>query len=118
MKQISEILFLSSEVVTEESFLKEEEEYSRQSPSLHLTVFLAGPSSLQSFPPLNGGGLVQVLVSVFFPSPHDTLHSDSDHSVYPPSMTCRRENNSKILTWLGSYRGKIDVKSFNWIHKQ
>ena len=45
------------------------------------TVFLAGPSLLQSFPPSDGGGLVQVLVSVFFPPPHVTLHSEADQSV-------------------------------------
>ena len=53
--------------------------------SLHGTVFSGGPSKLQSFPPLDGRGLVQVLVSVFTPPPHVTLHFDSDQSVYPPS---------------------------------
>ena len=40
-------------------------------------------------PSLEGGGLVQVLVSVFTPPPHVTLHFDSDHSVYPPSTTLK-----------------------------
>ena len=54
----------------------------RHSCSLHETSFVAGPSPLQSFPLLAGGGLVQVLVSVCVPPPHVTLHSDgSDQSV-------------------------------------
>ena len=36
---------------------------------------------MHSFPPLDGGGLVQVLVSVFVPPPHVTLHSEADQSV-------------------------------------
>ena len=52
----------------------------RHIASLHETVFFAGPSPLQSFPSAEGGGLVQVLVDVFTPTPHVTLHSVSDHS--------------------------------------
>ena len=44
--------------------------------SLHGTSFVAGPSPLQSFPPLDGGGLVQVLVRVCFPPPHVTVHTE------------------------------------------
>ena len=65
--------------------------------SLHGTVFSAGPSSLQSFPPLDGGGLVQVLVSVFTPPPHVTLHFDSDQSVYPPSTAVQWEKKDQPL---------------------
>ena len=60
---------------------------------LHGTVFSGGPSKLQSFPPLDGGGLVQVLVSVFTPPPHVTLHFDSDQSVYPPSTALMKKND-------------------------
>ena len=65
--------------------------------SLHGTVFSAGPSSLQSFPPLDGGVLVQVLVSVFTPPPHVTLHFDSDQSVYPPSTAVQWEKKDQPL---------------------
>ena len=58
----------------------------RHSSVLHFCVFLAGPSSLQSFPPFDGGGLVQVLVSVCVPPPHVLLHLEADHLVYPPSV--------------------------------
>ena len=58
----------------------------RHSSVLHFCVFFAGPSSLQSFPPLDGGGLVQVLVSVCVPPPHVLLHLEADQSVYPPSV--------------------------------
>ena len=54
--------------------------------SLHESVISAGPSSLQSFPPCCGAGLVQVLVLVITPPPHVALHSDSFHSVYLPSI--------------------------------
>ena len=64
--------------------------------SLHGTVFLAGPSWLQSFPPLDAGGLVQLLVSVFTPPPHVTLHFDSDQSVYPPCTALIENNNPKF----------------------
>ena len=64
--------------------------------SLHGTVFFAGPSKLQSFPPLDGGGFVQVLVSVFTPPPHVTLHFDSDQSVYPPSTALIENNDPKF----------------------
>ena len=60
--------------------------YLRQGCSLHESVISAGPSSLQSFPPCCGAGLVQVLVLVITPPPHVALHSDSSHSVYPPSI--------------------------------
>ena len=54
----------------------------RHSCVLHSCIFLAGPSPLQSFPPLAGGGLVQVLVSVCVPPPHVTLQlEESDQSV-------------------------------------
>ena len=45
----------------------------RHSCSLQGSVFCAAPRSLQSFPPLDGGGLVQVLVSVFVPPPQVAL---------------------------------------------
>ena len=64
--------------------------------SLHGTVFFAGPRKLQSFPPLDGGGFVQVLVSVFTPPPHVTLHFDSDQSVYPPSTALIENNDPKF----------------------
>ena len=64
---------------------KQLQRYLRQFFSLHGAVFSAGPSSLQSLQPLDGRGLVQVLVSVFTPPPHVTVHFDSDQSVYPPS---------------------------------
>ena len=58
----------------------------RHSCSLHGTVFSADPRSLQSFPPLDGGGLVQVLVSVFVPFPHVTVQLEVvSHSEQPPS---------------------------------
>ena len=44
-------------------------------------VIEAGPSSLQFFPPLDGGGLVQVLVNVCVPPPQVTVHSEADQSV-------------------------------------
>ena len=48
---------------------------------LHFFVFDTGPSPLQSFPPLDGGGLVQVLVNVSVPPPQVTLQSEADQSV-------------------------------------
>lgn len=47
---------------------------------LHSSVIEAGPSSLQFFPPLDGGGLVQVLVNVFVPPPQVTVHFEADQS--------------------------------------
>jgi len=51
-----------------------DEEALGHSRSLHGTFVSGGPRSVQSFPPLDGGGLVQVLVYVFTPSPQLTLH--------------------------------------------
>ena len=48
---------------------------------LQASVIEAGPSSLQFFPPLDGGGLVQVLVNVFVPPPQVTVHFEADQSV-------------------------------------
>ena len=62
--------------------------------SLHESVISAGPSSLQSFPPCCGAGLVQVLVLVITPPPHVALHSDSFHSVYLPSIAKPLKNNN------------------------
>ena len=47
----------------------------RHSCSLQEAVLFAGPSpsSLQFFPPFDGGGLVQVLLNVPTPPPHVTL---------------------------------------------
>lgn len=45
---------------------------------LHSFVFEAGPSPLQSFSPLDGGGLGQVLVNVCFPPPQVRLQSEAD----------------------------------------
>ena len=42
---------------------------------LHCLVMLSGPSSLQFFPPLEGGGLVHVLLSVSTPPPQVFEHS-------------------------------------------
>jgi len=53
----------------------------RHSCSLQEIVFSVRPNPLQSFPPLDGGGLVQVLVSVCMPPPQVTLHSEIDQSV-------------------------------------
>jgi len=64
-----------------EEELDEEALAEGHSRSLHGTFFSAGPRSVQSFPPLDGGGLVQVLVYVFTPSPHVTLHSETFHLV-------------------------------------
>lgn len=50
------------------------EKHLRHSCSLHESFFIAGPSPLQSFPPFDGGGLVQVLVNICVPPPHVTLH--------------------------------------------
>lgn len=55
---------------------EQREKYIRHFASLHETFFTAGPSSLQFFPPLDGGGLVQVLVIVFTPPPHVAPHFD------------------------------------------
>ena len=41
---------------------------------------------------------MQVLVSIFVPSPHVTLHSDSDHSVYPPSIATRNKTTTTTTT--------------------
>ena len=77
--------------------LKKTLKYLRHSPSLHGIVIKSGPSSLQFFPPQDGEGLVQVLVSIFVPSPHVTLHSDSDHSVYPPSIATQQQQKKHLL---------------------
>ena len=69
---------------------KQLQRYLRHFFSSHGAVFSAGPSSLQSLPPLDGRGLVQVLVSVFTPPPHVTVHFDSDQSVYPPLTVVSR----------------------------
>ena len=71
--------------------------YLRQGCSLHESVISAGPSSLQSFPPCCGAGLVQVLVLVITPPPHVALHSDSFHSVYLPSIA--KPLKKKFLIW-------------------
>ena len=58
--------------------------HSRQSPLLHACCCSAGPRfcSIQFGPPPDGGGLVQVLVRVWTPPPHVTLHSPQlDQSV-------------------------------------
>ena len=67
---------------------------------LHGTVVFAGPSSLQSFPRLDGGGLVQVLVYVFTPPPHVLLHFDSDQSVYPPLIAFKEKHDTKLNLFL------------------
>ena len=48
---------------------------------LHSSIIEAGPSPMQFFPPLDGGGLVQVLVNVFVPPPQVTVHFEADQSV-------------------------------------
>ena len=48
---------------------------------VHCCVSEAGPRPVQSFPPLDGGGLVQVLVCVCVPPPHVILHSEADQLV-------------------------------------
>ena len=53
----------------------------RHSCSLHGTSFIAVPSSSQFFPPLDGGGLVQVLANVLLPGPHVLLHGEIVHLV-------------------------------------
>ena len=51
--------------------------------SVQLLVSLSAP--IQSFPHVDGGGLVQVLVRVRCPSPHVLLHDEKlDHGVYWP----------------------------------
>ena len=40
----------------------------------HVFVIVAGPSALQSFPPLSGAGLVQVRCLIWTPVPQDTGH--------------------------------------------
>lgn len=67
---------------------------------LHGAVVFAGPSSLQSFPRLDGGGLVQVLVYVFTPPPHVLLHFDSDQSVYPPLIAFKKKHDTKLNLFL------------------
>ena len=58
----------------------------RYSRSLHGTVFSADPRSQQSFPPLDGGGLVQVLVTVCVPFPDVTVQIEVvSHLELPPS---------------------------------
>ena len=53
--------------------------------SVQLLVSLSAP--IQSFPHFDGGGLVQVLVRVWCPSPHVLLHDENfDHGVYWPSI--------------------------------
>ena len=47
----------------------------------HSFVSEVGPSLLQFFPPLDGGGLVQVLVNVCVPPPQVSLQSEADQSV-------------------------------------
>ena len=42
---------------------------------LHSWVSEFGPKSLQSFPPLAGGGLVQALCRVCFPPPQGFEHA-------------------------------------------
>ena len=52
---------------------------------MQLLVSLSAP--IQSFPHLDGGDLVQVLVRVWCPSPHVLLHDENfDHCVYLPSV--------------------------------
>ena len=53
--------------------------------SVQLLFSLSAP--VQSFPHVDGGGLVQVLVRVWCPSPHVLLHDEyADHGVYWPSI--------------------------------
>ena len=71
--------------------------------SLHKAVLFAGPSSLQFFPALAGGGLVQVLVKVLTPPPHVTLHLEIVQLVYPP-FTAVKE--IKRLFKISTYKNK------------
>ena len=68
----------------------------------------AGPSSLQFFPPLAGGGLVQVLVKVLTPPPHVTLHLEIVQLVYPP-FTAVKE--IKRLFKICTYKNKPLLQS-------
>ena len=83
------IFFINNFIKKDKDQQKTLQRYLRHFSCMHGTVSSAGPNSLQSFPPFDAGGLVQVRVRVFIPSPHVTLHSDSDHSVYPPSTTTK-----------------------------
>ena len=82
--------------------------YLRQGCSLHERVILAGPSSLQSFPPCCGAGLVHVLVLVITPPPHVTLHSDSFHSVYLPSIA-KPWKIKKLMFKMGNLKSALKV---------
>ena len=79
----------------------------RHSCSLHGTVFSADPRSLQSFPPLDGGGLVQVLVSVLVPFPHVTVQLEViSHSEQPPST-----GGAKNIKENSTLSGKLQTNS-------
>lgn len=57
-------------------------EYSRHFSEPHDCVSIARPRPSQSLPPYCGVGLVQFLVLICKPPPHEALHSDHpDHSV-------------------------------------
>ena len=58
---------------------------------------------------------MQVLVSIFVPSPHVTLHSDSDHSVYPPSIATRNKTTTttkKLLVQFYSFAEVLTRETF------
>ena len=59
---------------------------------------------------------MQVLVSIFVPSPHVTLHSDSDHSVYPPSIATRNKKTTtttkKLLVQFYSFAEVLTRETF------
>ena len=48
----------------------------RHACSLQGSLLKEGPRLLQSFPPLDGGGLLQILVYICTPPPHVALHSE------------------------------------------
>ena len=71
---------------------------------LHSLVIVSSPSTLQSFPPFAGGGLVHVRFCVLTPPPQVLEHSPYGfQSEYPP------------LTMKGEWRTELILYFFNYV---
>ena len=56
-----------------------------QQPFVHDLVTTPKPEQL--LPPQEGAGLLQLLVQVCVPRPHDSLHDPQTNELHPPSTT-------------------------------
>ena len=56
-----------------------------QQPFVHDLVITPKPE--QCFPPQKGAGLLQLLVQVCVPLPHNPLHDPHSNELHPPSTT-------------------------------